>query len=68
MKIKTDNDFLMATNGSTLAALLPVNITNREQAYRTAAWILIMGDVLPLENDENVGLTFDDVCDRILNL
>jgi len=68
MNIKTDNDFLIGTNGTTLASLLPVNITNREQAYRTAAWIILMGSVLPLEDDNNNNIQFQDIYDSIMNM
>ena len=67
MNIRTDNDFLIGTNGATIVPMLPVNITSKEQAYRTAAWIAVMGFTLPLEDDANNAIEFEDVYEGIMN-
>lgn len=55
--IDTQNDFFFGTNGDTMGPFLPVVITSKEQAYRTAAWIELMGSMLPAETD----LTYEQV-------
>lgn len=64
--IATDNDFLIGSNGQTVAATLPVNITTREQALRTAAWIEVMSAVLPSEHSDDLP-TYEQVREAILN-
>lgn len=63
MTIRTTNDFMIGTDGRQLAAILPVNITTREQAYRTAAWIETMAVTLPTETDDPP--TFEQVREAI---
>lgn len=63
MTIRTDNDFMIGTDGQKLAAMRPVNITTREQAYRTAAWIEVMAITLPTESDDPP--TFEDIREAI---
>lgn len=66
--IRTDNDFLIGTNGTNLAAMLPVHISSREQAFRTAAYIAIMGESLPSEDGGGIDrVTFEDVREAVLN-
>jgi hypothetical protein len=62
--INTINDFLISTNGDNLVPLLPVNITTKQQAYRTAAWIKTLAIMLP---DEDPATEFDDVQQAIRN-
>lgn len=64
MEPSTKNDFFIGTDGTKLAAVLPVAITTREQAYRTAAWIELMGITLPREEQEN---TYEEVREAIRN-
>lgn len=65
--INTQNDFLISSNGATLAPLLPVNIKSRQEAYRTAAWIVGMAIMLPLDPDDPTDPTFEEVRDAIAN-
>lgn len=67
MSIRTDNDFFLGTDGRQAAPMLPVVITSREQAYRTAAWIKLMGSTLPSENPYEPTVTFEDVEEAIMN-
>lgn len=62
--IETINDFLIVSRGKTLAPLMPILITSRQQAFRTAAWIALMGEMLP---NEEVASTFDEVSTAIRN-
>ncbi len=62
--VNTQNDFFIGTDGTKLAAILPVAITTREQAYRTAAWIETMGITLPHEEDE---ATYEEIREAIRN-
>lgn len=64
-EIDTANDFMFGTTGTEMSPMFLPRITSREQAFRTAAWIEIMGQVLPSETDEEV--TYDDVREAILN-
>jgi len=59
--IDTRNDFFLGTTGHELGAMLPVRITSREQAFRTAAWIALMGYSLPSENPNGPHVEFEDV-------
>ena len=61
---KIQNDFLIGTNGSVLASMLPVEIKTREQAYRAAAWIETMGITLPHEEKE---ATYEEIREAIRN-
>lgn len=54
-EIDTQNDFLFGMSARRLHPLMAVEITTREQAYRTAAWIIEMGSLLPAESET----TFD---------
>ena len=65
-EIRTSNDFMIGGNGSSVGPpLLPMQITTREQAYRTAAWIELMGEMLPSEGDGS--LTYEQVREAIMN-
>jgi len=61
MEIDTSNDFLIGSTGNNLSAMLPVHITSREQAFRTAAWIALLGYGLPSENPGESHVEFEDV-------
>lgn len=64
--IRTDNDFIIGTDGTSVGpAMLPMRITTREQAYRTAAWIELMGWSLPSEGDGTT--TYEQVRDAVMN-
>lgn len=66
--ISTINDFMISSNGERLAPLLPVMISTREQAYRTAAWLKTLGEILPSEaGDDSDGPSFEDVEQAIRN-
>ena len=58
----TLNDFLLGSHGATIIPALPMRITTRQQAYRTAAWLTVMAVVLP---EEQVASTFDDIIHAI---
>lgn len=60
----TQNDFILAASNRAVAPLLPVRITTRQQAYRTAAWLEAMGEMLP---DDGTGDTYDTVREAIRN-
>ena len=62
--INTLNDFLLNTNGQQMGPMLPMVITSREQAYRTAAWIKAMAIVLPPGEDEH---SFEEIEEAIRN-
>lgn len=64
--IRTDNDFLIGSNGRTMAPMMPLVITSREQAYRTAAWIKTMAVMLPHEEGDD-GPSFEEVEQAIRN-
>lgn len=66
MDINTMNDFLLGSNGQEIGPMIPMIITSREQAYRTAAWIKLMGEMLPHE-DEDEHPTFEQVEEAIRN-
>ena len=65
-EVFVQNDFLFGSSGTLMQPLTPVIITNRHQAYRMAAYVLIMAEVLP-EQDGQEGVTFEDVKKAILN-
>lgn len=56
-QVDTQNDFLFGMSARRLHPLMAVEITTREQAYRTAAWIIEMGHLLPAESQ----VTFDQI-------
>ncbi|CRK59053.1 hypothetical protein [Alloactinosynnema sp. L-07] len=62
--IRTDNDFLLGSSGASIAPMLPVRITTKQQAYRTAAWLTFMALILP---DEPVPSTYDEIHNAIGN-
>lgn len=64
MTIRTDNDFMIGAGYGRLTPTLPVAITTRQQAYRTAAWIKLMGEMLP---DEDPPSSYEDVETAIAN-
>lgn len=61
---RTDNDFMISSNGRNLAPLLPVQITSKQQAFRTAAWLKTLAVILPDEDDAS---TYDEVESAIEN-
>lgn len=61
---RTDNDFMLGANSVGMVPGLPVVICTRQQAYRSAAWIKLMGEVLP---DEDPASGWDEVHDAIAN-
>lgn len=61
---RTDNDFMISSNGRNLAPLLPVQITTKQQAYRTSAWLKTLAVMLP---DEDEASTYDEVEKAIQN-
>lgn len=63
--IDTSNDFFFGSNGKEVMPMLPVVIKTREQAFRTAAWIQLMGETLPSEGDGSVQM--GDVIEAIEN-
>lgn len=57
--VKTDNDFIIGVSGHAgMVPALPIQIRTRQQAYRTAAWIKAMADVLP---DEVIASSYVDI-------
>lgn len=62
--INTRNDFLLTSAGAMIAPMAPIRISTRQQAYRTAAWIQLMGDTLP---DDGSEASYDDVLLAIAN-
>lgn len=56
--VETANDFLFGTNRSALYPMVPVRITTRQQAFRAAAWMVSMAEVLPEEDPPS---SFDEV-------
>lgn len=63
--VRTDNDFFIGANSAGLMpTTLPMVIRTRQQAYRTAAWIKLMGEVLP---DEEPASSYEDVERAIAN-
>ncbi len=53
MNVRTENDFMIAGSPTGIAPMLPMMITTRQQAYRTAAWIEAMSYTLPQEEEES---------------
>jgi hypothetical protein len=62
--IRTDNDFMLSSNGANILPILPVAIRTRQQAYRTAAWIKLMAVML---DDEDPATSYEDVETAIAN-
>ncbi len=60
--MNTANDFAFAGGGTQLVPIFPVVIKTCEQAYRTAAWIELMGMTLPREEQEN---TYEEIREAI---
>lgn len=60
---RTDNDFFFGSDGQSLQPFTLVVVTTKQQAYRTAAWIKLMGEVLP---DEAEPSTFEEVEQAIM--
>ena len=56
--INTANDFLFGWDGQTLQPVLPVIITSRDQALRTAAWLKTMAVIFP---GGEVDQTFEEI-------
>lgn len=62
--VTTANDFFLAGNEARIAPLVPMVITTRQQAYRTAAWLEVMAMVLPPEPGDH---SYDAVRTAIAN-
>jgi len=62
--INTTNDFMIGGNNDYLTPLFPVKIATKQQAYRTAAWIKLLAEVLP---DEEVGSSYEEIETAISN-
>lgn len=65
MSIVTTNDFAIGGNLNGIGPMLPLVIKTREQAYRTAAWILSLSSVLRTEGDGSQ--TFEEVLEAVEN-
>lgn len=65
MDINTSNDFFFGSNGREVIPMLPVIIRTKEQAYRTAAYIEMMGMMLPSEDEGSV--EYSDVREAVWN-
>lgn len=64
-RVRTDNDFLLAKHGSVLVFMLKISaIRTRQEAFRTAAWLVCMGEVLP---NEVPGSEFEEVLEAVRN-
>jgi hypothetical protein len=63
-QIETKNDFFFTSNGKTLYPQFPVIIRTKEQAYRTAAWIKAMAEVLP---SDGTNYTFTEIYGAVIN-
>lgn len=61
---ETRNDFGFSGNQRGIAPMLPVVIHTKQQAYRTAAWIKLMSEILP---DEFPATSYEDVETAIAN-
>lgn len=61
---KTTNDFFIGSNGKTLIPLFPIQITSRQQAYRTAAWLKVLALTIP---DDGTGDTYETIEEAINN-
>lgn len=62
--VNTLNDFMIGTNSAGMAPHLPMRITTQQQAFRTAAWIVAMGCLLP---QEDPAPSFDEILTAIQN-
>ena len=62
-KINTQNDFFFGVWQQQLFPTTPVIIITAQQAYRTAAWIMLMGCILPDEKDSTAD--FDEIVEAI---
>lgn len=57
--VNTSNDFIFAYNQARgVVAMTVVQAQTRQQAYRAAAWLVAMGEMLP---DENPASSFEEV-------
>lgn len=60
---KTDNDFMIGGNGQQLQPMLPPVFTNKQQAYRFAAWSILLASTLPddPEDDSSFGEIYEAI-------
>jgi hypothetical protein len=58
------NDFFFGSNGQTIVPLVPVTITSRQQAFRTAAWLKAMAFSIP---DDGSNATYEEIEQAINN-
>lgn len=67
-EVDTLNEFLLARGGSGKGAYITPqhypHFRTRQQAYRFAAWCVVMGETLP---PEGVDRSFDEIRDAIRN-
>lgn len=62
MSVDASNDFMIGGNGNELGPILPLRCRTREQAFRAAAWLISLGEVLPTEAHEGEEmLTYEEV-------
>jgi hypothetical protein len=61
---RTENDFMIGGNLAGITPALPMHIRTRQQAYRTAAWIKLMGELL---DDEDPATPYEDIETAIAN-
>jgi hypothetical protein len=64
MEPDTSNDFMIGSNGVAIGTLLPMVITSKQQAYRTAAYIKLMAATLP---DEPGDHSYEEIEEAIKN-
>lgn len=57
-EVRTINDSLIGMRGEMITASAPLRIGTRQEAYRAAAWILVLAEVL---KDDGTAHTFDEV-------
>ncbi len=62
--VETNNDFMFGSNGKEMMPIFPVVIRTRQQAYRTAVWIEVMGIILPNEDEAS---TYEEIREAIRN-
>lgn len=62
--VSTANDFIMGWNGETMGFMLPVDISTKQQGYRTIAWIETLLRFMP---DEPGNHTMEQVREAVSN-
>lgn len=64
LRVRTDNDFLLAGHNGALVFMLQTVIHTRQEAFRTAAWLICMGETLP---NEVPASEFEEVFEAVRN-